>query len=1518
MRLAPAMALLLIMFPVAAVAELSIVHVPAPCATDPSGGELWMLADSTPSGGTTTKCKNGSGDEICGLYLELETPFGVTLDSFAPADALTRMDAGTFSSTGRIARVNPAGDLGMVLLGCLRISGPVGSIVTLSPDSEAVNASLVGIPIPVPEPDAVLSLLAGGALAAVFARRRRHRASLMVALAALIGSAIPAEAQIYLDREGFENAIGAGFQLEDFTGETFDVNDFAAFSNGPDSFFGSGAFYWESNSLIADIDLEWPEGVDTGLDGTLLIAGENAVETTFLQASPGGLTAAGFPDADNDDFDIVFETPVAAAGIEIQHNIVVAGETIKFLDSTGAQLASIALPAGTTYIGYVSEPGQPKIERIRVDEDSGADDIGFSNIIWKDEVELAPAAPAANALPQLERWDYLGHPDFPILANDDFGFSAVGLGDLDDDGVPDLAIGAPGDDDSEFQAGAVYIAFMQPDGSVRSVRKISDLSGGLSGPGNPGGILTNSEEFGHGLAAPGDLDGDGVEDLVVGAFGSPSRFYVLFLRGDGTVREFQRISATEGGFGGSIGSGDAFGASVTSMGDLDGDGVVDLAVGADTADDEATNAGAVWILFMNADGTVKAEQKISPASGGFGSGLLGAFDNFGRALAGIGDINGDGVKDLAVGVPFDDDGVNNAGAVWILFLNIDGTVNSKQKISLSEGGFDGAFSTYFVQQRLEVNGGFGHHMTWIPTPAVTGPGVLAVGAPFLVSKTYLNGDFVTAGEGAVFLLSLDETGMVAAQTGVARTPAPSWLQGAPGVFDPTQGESFRFRTPTLIGDLDDDGSPDLFVGAPDATPEDPPGSNNPATGAAAAGNGFVWALTGFDNTQFADAVIGGANPVMLGPPDGIGSSFIGIATVQFLDNVAFGDGSTATADLALHRVVPDEIFSQTATIRVEASADGANWVEVLPSTAFPPSLGVFGADCGTFPLLPCDRNDLVLIDVDANGFGPSSPIRFVRIDHTYPDCGPVVCLLSPKIDAIEAYSSGSQLLDKDYDGIPDGSDNCRSFYNPDQEDFDGDGRGDFCDNCPDLSNPAQDAICTESLITLTPLGSNGAGRIEWDYSLTCGSSSVTRVNLEFVAPAGTDPSTLRFGGGTGCEPPVASQLLATPPLAAIAGSGCSAVGVTGLDPSIQNSLSGVLDPVDKSNAGLLTQPDALTILLEANGTALCSQPDQEVSFARISMAQPVGPFDGGSLSDFDLIRITNEAGHTGGTRSVGTQGEGDPSIELNLSPAAGEPPGMETLWRVGMVSNGNINRVTFAVEAPENSDEVSTLSWQGCDTTVTDPAGIAQRPCDDSSVSVAVNVAAAGSNTWGPYGAGSLMYVRLEGNILAAPSNFVLQLNDPVEIGTNGEAIEVESLLGYIRTDLSAAGQPPHLSTDLSASPAGGDDIRSVNSAGTDPLVNGTIPTLTETFSTSDDLDFDGYNGEDDNCPFVYNPNQENTGGLRSSTPSGLGDACEVFEDFDVDTVFNSLDNCPTIFNIDQQDTDGDGRGDACDPEPTP
>ena len=286
---------------------------------------------------------------------------------------------------------------------------------------------------------------------------------------------------------------------------------------------------------------------------------------------------------------------------------------------------------------------------------------------------------------------------YTLAADDRFGLTILPLGDVDSDGVADLAVGAGLDDDGGSIAGAAYILFLKTDGTVMNAQKLSALYGNF----NAFYTLIANDLFGRSVAAPGDLDGDSVVDMAVGAVydtdgGSlAGAVYLLFLETDGTCKSVQKMSNLHGSFNTyyTLAASDHFGVSMTSLEDLNGDSVIDLAVGAYQDDDGGTDAGAACILFLETNGTVKDAQKLSNTYGSFNSHYtLSTGVLFGSGVAALGDINGDGVVDMAVGVYHDDDGGASAGAVYTLFLNSDGTIKNAQKMSNLYGNFNTFYS----------------------------------------------------------------------------------------------------------------------------------------------------------------------------------------------------------------------------------------------------------------------------------------------------------------------------------------------------------------------------------------------------------------------------------------------------------------------------------------------------------------------------------------------------------------------------------------------------------------------------------------------------------------------------------------------------------------------------------------------------------------------------------------------------------------------------------------------------------
>jgi FG-GAP repeat len=266
-----------------------------------------------------------------------------------------------------------------------------------------------------------------------------------------------------------------------------------------------------------------------------------------------------------------------------------------------------------------------------------------------------------------------------------FGVAICSLGDVDGDATQDVAVATRNDDDGGPDRGAVYVVFLHPNGTVKTEQKISHTQGNFRGG------LRNFDLFGSAVGSIGDLDGDTVQEVVVGAQAdddggrtNSGAVYVLFLHPNGTVKAEQKISDAQGNFQGRLRDADRFGNAVAALGDLDGDRVQDLAVGAFRDNDGGDDCGAVYVLFLHPNGTVKADQKISDTEGNFQGGL-NVSDQFGFSLTGTGDLDGDATQDVAVGADGDNDGERNRGAVYVLFLNSDGTVKAEQKISDTPG-----------------------------------------------------------------------------------------------------------------------------------------------------------------------------------------------------------------------------------------------------------------------------------------------------------------------------------------------------------------------------------------------------------------------------------------------------------------------------------------------------------------------------------------------------------------------------------------------------------------------------------------------------------------------------------------------------------------------------------------------------------------------------------------------------------------------------------------------------------------
>ena len=351
-----------------------------------------------------------------------------------------------------------------------------------------------------------------------------------------------------------------------------------------------------------------------------------------------------------------------------------------------------------------------------------------------------------------------------------FGHSVSGIGDINRDGTPDIAVGSQDYDGT----GAVFVILLNTDGTELSRITISDETGG-------GPTLSNGDDFGHSVSGIGDINRDGTPDIAIGASGGDRNdrgvAYVILMNRNGTAQNTLKIA--EGTAGLVLTPGDNFGDSVTGVGDLDYDGIPDIAIGAIRDDDGGTNRGAVYITYLNRDGTAREYEKISDTSRTI---TLSNNDNFGRSLAQLGDIDGDGYTELAVGARNDDTGGDNQGAAYVIYLEPKYTRNLDSPAVLSYNATQGTdIDTNANKMGTSVSG----------IGDINGDGTPdgIAGDPSIHSAYILlyneNSSFTS-----VRLAS--NTG------GIPTIPTGSFGQAASG-----------------IGDINRDGTPDVVIGAPD-------------------------------------------------------------------------------------------------------------------------------------------------------------------------------------------------------------------------------------------------------------------------------------------------------------------------------------------------------------------------------------------------------------------------------------------------------------------------------------------------------------------------------------------------------------------------------------------------------------------------------------------------------------------------------------------------------------------------------
>jgi len=274
-------------------------------------------------------------------------------------------------------------------------------------------------------------------------------------------------------------------------------------------------------------------------------------------------------------------------------------------------------------------------------------------------VELAEL----NAVGSLDGITFTGSSAFENL-----GAGISGIGDINADGFADIAIGSPASDPNGNDSGAVYVLFGRQ-GTFPETLLPGDFDGTL-------GLVINGVDAnffsGREVAAAGDINGDGIDDLALsaplaftGTFSGAGETYVIFGRDDAGFPATIELSdlngtgpnATPGITIRGAAAIDQSGFSIDAGGDINNDGVDDLLIGVANADIETggSNRGQVIILYGQDDGSLPAIVELMDLNGvganaAAGVRINGFNDNerIGGRVRGVGDVNGDAIDDILI------------------------------------------------------------------------------------------------------------------------------------------------------------------------------------------------------------------------------------------------------------------------------------------------------------------------------------------------------------------------------------------------------------------------------------------------------------------------------------------------------------------------------------------------------------------------------------------------------------------------------------------------------------------------------------------------------------------------------------------------------------------------------------------------------------------------------------------------------------------------------------------------------
>jgi len=271
------------------------------------------------------------------------------------------------------------------------------------------------------------------------------------------------------------------------------------------------------------------------------------------------------------------------------------------------------------------------------------------------------------------------------------------------------------------------------------------------------GTMANAR-FGHSVSTAGDVNGDGYSDVIIGAPGHAGQGAVFVYHGSASGLQLTPAWTTLGGEAGA-----GFGSCVALAGDVNNDNVSDILVGAPLANELGTDRGKVY-CYRGALGTGLVAAPLWTWSGTQDNAQLG------YSLAGAGDLNGDGLSDIVIGEPYYDASLTDRGRIMVFHGNGSGLALSVTR----DGPSSNAHFGYAVSSAGDMNG--------------DGYSDLLVGAPGY-----------STGRGRLY-------GFRGGASGIEAT--------ATSIFNGTQAAARLGTSVSLLGDVNADGYADVAVGAP--------------------------------------------------------------------------------------------------------------------------------------------------------------------------------------------------------------------------------------------------------------------------------------------------------------------------------------------------------------------------------------------------------------------------------------------------------------------------------------------------------------------------------------------------------------------------------------------------------------------------------------------------------------------------------------------------------------------------------